>query len=66
MVDPISAARYRALALSALLRPECPWRTLPERLLVVDVARQRMGMRVDGQWHSEYVISTAKNGIGCE
>jgi len=66
MVDPVSAARYRALALSALLRPECPWRDLPERLLVVDVARQRMGMRVDGHWHSEYVISTARNGIGCE
>ena len=66
MVDPVSAARYRALALSALLRPESPCRQLPERLLVVDAARQRMGMMMDGQWQSEYVISTAKNGIGCE
>ena len=66
MVDPVSAARYRALALSALLRPESPCRHLPERLLVVDAARQRMGLMMDGQWHSEYVISTAKNGIGCE
>ncbi len=66
MVDPISAARYRALALSALLRPECPWQELPDRLLVVDVARQRLGCLAGGVWHSEYVISTARNGIGCE
>ena len=66
MIDSVSAARYRALALSALGRPGCPLQELPDRLLVVDVARQRMGWLAGGGWQSEFVISTARNGIGCE
>jgi len=66
MADPLLAARYRALALSALARPGCPFRELPGRLLVVDVARQRMGLLEWGELVAEYRISTAKNGIGCE
>ncbi len=66
MIDSVSAARYRALALSALGRPGCPFQELPDRLLVVDVARQRMGWLAGDGWQSEFVISTARNGIGCE
>ncbi len=61
-----SATRYRALALHAQARPACPFETLPGRLLVVDVSRQRMGLLVEGQLLSDIVISTAANGIGSE
>lgn len=60
----VNAARFRALALHALGRPEAPFADLPSRLLVVDVARQRMGLLVDGQLLSDLAISTALNGIG--
>jgi len=66
MIDPVLAVRYRALGLSALLRPGCPFKALPERLLVVDVARQRLGHLERGELRAEYRISTARNGIGCE
>jgi UDP-N-acetylmuramate--alanine ligase len=66
MVDPVLAARYRALALSALARPQSPFMELPDRLLVVDVARQRMGRLEGGRVTAEYGISTALNGLGCE
>jgi len=66
MADSVSAARYRALALSALSRAGCPFEVLPARLLVVDANRQRMGLLEGGALVSEYPISTAKNGIGCE
>ena len=66
MSDPVLAARYRSLALSALARPACPFRELPPRLLVVDVAGQRLGFLEEGKLLGEYVISTALNGLGCE
>ena len=43
-MNPLSKVCYRALALVALGRPGSPFRVLPERLLVVDVARQRLGL----------------------
>lgn len=66
MVDPLLAVHYRALALSALRREASPFQKLPDRLLVVDVARQRMGLLDRGLLIGDYQISTAKNGIGCE
>jgi len=66
MVDPLLAVRYRALALMALRREASPFHELPDRLLVVDVAGQRMGHLDRGQLIGDYRISTAKNGIGCE
>ncbi len=66
MTDSVSASRYRALALSAISRPECPFVELPTRLLVADVDRQRMGLLEGGALVLNYPISTAKNGIGCE
>jgi UDP-N-acetylmuramate--L-alanine ligase len=64
MSDPVPIVRFRALALSALARPACPFPELPPRLLVVDVARQRMGLINNGQLLSDISISTAANGIG--
>jgi UDP-N-acetylmuramate--alanine ligase len=66
MADPLLAVRYRALALKALEREASPFRELPDRLRVVDVARQRMGHLEKGVLVREYRISTARNGIGCE
>jgi len=66
MPDPVLAARYRSLALSTLARPACPFGELPRRLLVVDVAKQRLGFLEEGKLLGEYAISTALNGLGCE
>ncbi|HJV90619.1 MAG TPA: L,D-transpeptidase family protein [Holophagaceae bacterium] len=65
-LDPVLAARYRALASTALARPGSPFSTVPSRLAVVDVARQRMGLLVDGALAFEAPVSTALNGIGGE
>ncbi len=63
-MDPVHAARYRALALAALARPGCPFQDLPANLAVVDVARQRMGLLREGRLVFEAPVSTALNGIG--
>ncbi|GLH67134.1 L,D-transpeptidase family protein [Geothrix edaphica] len=66
MIDPVLAARYRALVLANLARPGAPgWDPLGP-VVVVDVARQRLGLLVGGRLAFEAVISTAKNGLGCE
>lgn len=73
MPDPVVAARYRALLLGGLARPGAPARiagtpalAAEARVLVVDVARQRLGLLSNGRLVFEAVISTAKNGLGCE
>lgn len=73
MPDPVLAARYRALVLGGLTRPgapvliaDAPALAADARVLVVDVARQRLGLLVGGQLTFEAAISTAKNGLGCE
>jgi len=66
MPDPVLAARYRALVLEGLARPGAPALPAGARVLVVDVARQRMGLVEGGRLAFEAVISTAKNGLGCE
>jgi len=60
---PILAAHYRALALQGLARPGLAL-ALPSRFLVVDVARQRLGLMADGVLAGEYPVSTALAGIG--
>ncbi|GLH74567.1 hypothetical protein GETHLI_30690 [Geothrix limicola] len=64
MSDPVHAARYRALILAASTRPGAPGSA--PRVLVVDVARQRLGLMEKGRLTFEAVVSTAKNGLGCE
>lgn len=64
MANPVLAAHYRSLGLAALSRPGSPFRALPNRLLVVDVARQRMGLLEHGELLGDYPISTALNGLG--
>ncbi len=64
--DPVLAARYRTLGLEALARPGCPFGSVPPRVLVVDVARQRVGLLVAGALIFEAPVSTALNGIGGE
>ena len=66
MPDPVNAARYRALMLAALVRPGAPALDRRPRVLVADTARQRLGLLEDGRLVFEAVISTAKNGLGCE
>lgn len=66
MIDPVLAARYRALVLVGLARPGAPALAPGARVLVVDVARQRLGLLEDGRLAFEAVISTARNGLGCE
>ena len=62
--SPLLPVRYRALALEGLLRPGHGLETLPERLLVVDVARQRLGLLDKGLLVLDAPVSTASAGIG--
>ncbi|WP_291271890.1 L,D-transpeptidase family protein [Geothrix sp.] len=66
MPDPVAAARYRALLLGGLARAGAPVPERGTRILVVDTARQHLGLLEDGRLLFEAVISTAKNGLGCE
>ncbi|HEY3400439.1 MAG TPA: L,D-transpeptidase family protein [Geothrix sp.] len=66
MIDPVDAARYRALILASLARQGAPTLDRRSRVLVVDTARQRLGLLEGGRMVFEAAISTAKNGLGCE
>lgn len=74
MLDPVLAARYRALLLTgltregapALEREGAPALERSSRVLVVDVARQSLGLLEAGRLAFEAAISTALNGLGCE
>ncbi|HEX9010498.1 MAG TPA: L,D-transpeptidase family protein [Holophagaceae bacterium] len=66
MPDPVLAARYRALVLEGLARPGAPAWDPQGRVLVVDPARQRLGLLEDGRLAFEARVSTALNGLGCE
>ncbi|BDU68952.1 hypothetical protein GETHOR_10530 [Geothrix oryzae] len=66
MPDPVAAARYHALLLAGLARAGAPAPEPGARILVVDTARQRLGLLEGGRLSFEAVISTAKNGLGCE
>lgn len=65
-MDPVLAARYRALLLAGLVRPGAPDLDPRGRVLVVDPARQRLGLLEDGRLAFEAGVSTAQNGLGCE
>lgn len=64
--DPVLAARYRALAFAALARPGSPFTSVPQRVVVVDVPRQRVGLLLEGDLAFEGQVSTARNGLGGE
>ncbi len=66
MRDPVHAARYRALLLANHGRAGARGFDPQGRVLVVDAARQRLGLLEDGRLVFEAPISTAKNGLGCE
>jgi UDP-N-acetylmuramate--alanine ligase len=66
MPDPVQIARYRALLAANLTRPGAPTLVPSSRVLVVDTACQRLGLLEEGRLVFETVISTAKNGLGCE
>jgi UDP-N-acetylmuramate--alanine ligase len=66
MLDLVHAARYRALLLANRGRAGTPGSDSLGRVLVVDTARQRLGLLEDGRLVFEAAISTAKNGLGCE
>jgi len=65
VIDPVLAARYRALVLAALPRPGAPDLT-GGRVLVVDAQTQRLGLLEAGRLVFEAAVSTAANGLGCE
>ena len=65
-MDPVHAARYRALILAASAREGAPALDHSAKVLVVDTARQRLGLLEGGRLAFEAVVSTAKNGLGCE
>ena len=62
--DPALAARYRALTLAGVARAGSPFGEVPLRLLVVDVARQRLGLLEESRLALELPVSTAAAGIG--
>ncbi len=66
MSDPVLAAHYRALLLANADRPGAPVLDPRGRVLVVDPARQHLGLLEDGRLVLEAVISTAANGLCCE
>ena len=66
MPDAMNAARYRALLLAHGHRLGAPNLDGPLKVLIVDTARQRLGLLEDGQLVLEATISTARNGLGCE
>jgi UDP-N-acetylmuramate-alanine ligase len=66
MTNPVDSDRALKLARTALERPASPFAELPERLLVVDVARQRLYLIEAGRPVTESVISTAAAGVGGE
>jgi UDP-N-acetylmuramate--alanine ligase len=66
MSDSVHVARYRALVLANSARKGAPALEHSSRVLVVDAARQRLGLLEAGQLVFEAAISTAKNGLGCE
>ena len=65
-MDPVHIARYRALILVNRERAGAPVLDRGSRILVVDVARQRLGLLEKGHLVFEAAISTARNGLGCE
>ena len=66
-IQPVTLeVRLQSLLARALARARSPYRTLPARLLLVDVELQRLLLLEDGRVTHEYPISTAANGIGGE
>jgi UDP-N-acetylmuramate--alanine ligase len=55
---------FRELALDALARPRAPFRALPGRVLVVDVASQRLALLAAGELLASLPVSTARAGVG--
>jgi hypothetical protein len=64
--DQETAARALDLARAALERPQAPLRTLPPRLLLVDVSRQRVTLIAPGRPVAVFRVSTAAAGVGGE
>ena len=62
--SPLLIVRYRALALEGLRRSGHGFKTLPARILVVDVERQRLGFLENGLLLMDFPISTGAAGVG--
>ena len=66
MASAHSRSDAGALATAALSRPGAPHPNLPSRLLLVDVATQRLALIENGATISEFPVSTAAAGVGGE
>ena len=62
--DTVTPPELSALAESALGRARSPFRTLPERCVLVDVAGQRALLVERGAVTGSWPVSTSENGIG--
>src|SRR5881296_377401 len=58
--DPVARAR------ADLARAGAPFPELPERFLLVDVARQQLGLVEQGHVIASFPVSTAAAGVGSE
>jgi UDP-N-acetylmuramate--alanine ligase len=65
-IDTAEQTRTFELARAALARPRAPFRELPDRMLIVDVDRQRLSLVEAGRVVASYAVSTAAAGIGGE
>jgi len=65
VIDPVLAARYRAMVVAARSRHGAP-DSVGDRVLVVDAQTQHLGLLADGRLVFEAAISTAANGLGCQ
>ncbi len=66
MTTDVDADRAVTVARAALKSPGSPYHELPPRLLVVDVARQRLDLIDGARMVAEMEISTAAAGVGGE
>ena len=66
MLDPAGDTDVLALAKRALTRARAPVRSLPARLLLVDIERQRAHWIEDGRVIWSAPVSTSSRGIGGE
>src|SRR5215831_459728 len=66
MTPSVDAQHSLRLASAALARPASPFRELPPRVLLVDVARQRLDLIEEGRLVAAFEVSTAAAGVGGE
>lgn len=65
-MNAILQARLRHLIALGLKRQGCPFCEAPDRMLVADIAYQKLHWMVNGEIRQSFPISSALNGLGSE